>query len=293
MIRDLLVKHKIMFYDKKDNYLVRCLNPEHEDRNPSMWIHKETGRFICFSCGIKGGYRSLRKLLGEEVLDEPSDALQVKTSILISQLMNLYKYQEPIEVPKPTHYARVINEYRGISPEVLRQFNVFISNTEEFQGRIWVPISDRGKTIGFIGRSTVEGLNPKYMFLPRHINLKNVIFGIDSVPHQTVILTEGIFDMLKLRTFGINEACCIFGTHFGPERVATLLANDINVVITMLDGDAAGKRGAEKAKAIINRLAPHILVETVYLAPNTDPGDLTKEQAFEVLAESKVYRMKS
>ena len=35
---------------KGKDYVVSCLNPEHDDKNPSMRIDQITGIFNCFSC---------------------------------------------------------------------------------------------------------------------------------------------------------------------------------------------------------------------------------------------------
>ena len=51
---DILQERKLEFKVSGRDYLVRCLNPEHEDRNPSMRIDNITGIFNCFSCGYKG-----------------------------------------------------------------------------------------------------------------------------------------------------------------------------------------------------------------------------------------------
>ena len=48
---DILQERKLEFKVSGRDYLVRCLNPEHEDRNPSMRIDNITGIFNCFSCG--------------------------------------------------------------------------------------------------------------------------------------------------------------------------------------------------------------------------------------------------
>ena len=34
--------------------VISCLNPEHDDTNPSMRVDRVTGIFHCFSCGYKG-----------------------------------------------------------------------------------------------------------------------------------------------------------------------------------------------------------------------------------------------
>ena len=53
-VEELLLSKDISFIPKGKDFLVRCLNPEHEDRNPSMRVDQITGIFNCFSCGYKG-----------------------------------------------------------------------------------------------------------------------------------------------------------------------------------------------------------------------------------------------
>ena len=53
-VDEVLHKHKIVFRNQGADYVVACLNPEHDDSNPSMRIDKITGIFHCFSCGFKG-----------------------------------------------------------------------------------------------------------------------------------------------------------------------------------------------------------------------------------------------
>jgi DNA primase len=53
---------KAIVKDKLEEYLAKkgintkknfsCLNPNHEDKNPSMAYHEETKRVKCFACGV-------------------------------------------------------------------------------------------------------------------------------------------------------------------------------------------------------------------------------------------------
>ena len=51
-VEELLVEEKIAFKQSPADFVVHCLNPEHDDSNPSMRIDKITGVFNCFSCGL-------------------------------------------------------------------------------------------------------------------------------------------------------------------------------------------------------------------------------------------------
>ena len=42
---------------------MRCVNPAHNDRNPSASINLQTGRFNCFACGLSGDVYDLAHTL--------------------------------------------------------------------------------------------------------------------------------------------------------------------------------------------------------------------------------------
>ena len=51
-VEELIQKKKIPYRLQGADIVVGCLNPEHDDSNPSMRIDKITGIFHCFSCGF-------------------------------------------------------------------------------------------------------------------------------------------------------------------------------------------------------------------------------------------------
>ena len=91
---DILQERKLEFKVSGRDYLVRCLNPEHEDRNPSMRIDNITGIFNCFSCGYKG---NIFKLFGA-----PSNFLDIKRQQLVDAIEE--KRSSSIGLPYKTRY---------------------------------------------------------------------------------------------------------------------------------------------------------------------------------------------
>ena len=58
----------------REGYRLRCLNPNHDDHTPSMYVNESKGVFYCFGCGWGG---SLIKLV-EELLGVPrKEAVEV------------------------------------------------------------------------------------------------------------------------------------------------------------------------------------------------------------------------
>ena len=53
-VEELLVHQGLLFKPSGNDFLVSCLNPDHEDTNPSMRIDRVLGIFNCLSCGYKG-----------------------------------------------------------------------------------------------------------------------------------------------------------------------------------------------------------------------------------------------
>ena len=52
-VLDIINKNNLGFSVSGRDYLIKCLNPDHEDSNPSFRVDKVTGVAHCFSCGFK------------------------------------------------------------------------------------------------------------------------------------------------------------------------------------------------------------------------------------------------
>ena len=62
-VSDFVEKNFDKYRDSNDNYITHC--PFHDDKTPSLSIHKQNGYFLCFSCGEKGSFSKLRSKLGD------------------------------------------------------------------------------------------------------------------------------------------------------------------------------------------------------------------------------------
>ena len=115
MIDDILEQRGIKYFPKGNDYLVHCLNPEHDDSNPSMRIDKVTGVFQCFSCGYKG---SILALFNERI-----NHLQVRKELFKQKLIE--KRAESIGLSFPFNYIPYVGNWRNIRPETYRKFEAF------------------------------------------------------------------------------------------------------------------------------------------------------------------------
>ena len=228
-VEELLQSRGISYIPKGKDFVVRCLNPDHDDKNPSMRVDQIDGRFNCFACEFKG---NLFSLYGEKF-----GGLQVKRDIVTKKIRE--KRAESIGLTFPTNYMPYVGNWRNISPKTYAKFEAFEHTGKDYTSRINFPIRDiSGKIVAFQGRHT-GGDTPKYLFTPPGANLP--LFPQVSPRQGDIILVEGIFDMLNLHDKGIQNAVCCFGTNnINEDKLAILSMQGVSRITIFFDGDEAG-----------------------------------------------------
>ncbi len=264
---DILQERKLDFKVSGRDFLVGCLNPDHEDKNPSMRIDNITGIFNCFSCGFKG---NIFKLFGA-----PSNLLDIKRQRLMDSIEE--KRSSSVGLPFPKGYTPYIGNWRNIRPETYKHFDAFLHHETQFVGRVVFPIRDiTGKIVAFNGRHMTLSEKIKYMIYPPHATLPLYPASIKPIKGR-IILVEGIFDMVNLFDKGLSNAICCFGTNnVDIDKLSILKMQDIMGVDIVFDGDDPGQRAAENVKILAERVG--LITRNVNLGQNIDPGSLVDQQ---------------
>ena len=122
---------------------------------------------------------------------------------------------------------------------------------DRFRDRIMFPIRDRrGRVTGFGGRAMGDA-QPKYMNSPetRVFHKGRELYGLFELgrgrPKQCV-LVEGYMDVIGLAQHKVSGAVATLGTSVTPQQLTRLFGVAPGVVFCF-DGDAAGRRAAERA----------------------------------------------
>ena len=269
-VLELIQKNGLAFTVSGRDYLIKCLNPEHEDSNPSFRVDKISGVAHCFSCGFK---TNIFKFFG--VFTNP---VPIKIAALKEKLFELKTSGIGLELPAGhTPYTR---SFRGISAQTLRHFGAFYTNSvEKLQDRIVFPIVDiTGKTVVYVARHTMSNGNPRYVNYPSGVKIPVFPSHLPS-GYSSMVLVEGIFDMLNLYDKGLENVVCAFGTNtLQNETKSKLLpfkAQGITHIYLLFDGDEAGRKAAQILKPLIE--SEGFIVETINLPDDTDPGELSTE----------------
>lgn len=262
-VEQVLDERSIRYFHSGKDLKIKCLNPDHEDQNPSMRVDRVLGIFHCFSCGYKGNLFQHYNVETSKV-----GILREKLKRKIDNIRS-----SGVGLSMPEDYTLYKRDWRGISAETYEHFNAFSSIDQRFAGRVNFPITDASsRIIGFIGRDETGTLSTKYMFTPSGVKLP--LFPLANPIQGRVILVEGIFDVLNLYDKGLTNAICCFGVNnFTQEKFDLLRVSGVSGIDLLFDADDAGKQAVNRVKKLVGDFP----LKTVTLKSG-DPGDLNLKQ---------------
>ena len=284
----LLDEKGIDYKSQGRDYIVKCLNPEHDDSNPSMRIDKISGLFGCFSCGFGGDIFDYYNINKEKFIDIKIGEIKEKIQNLLAQK----------SIPMPLDAVSFKSDFRGIKGSTYELFGAFTTDTlRGMEGRLVFPITDiQGNIIAFQGRYMYSDLDPKYRFYPEHTTVQ--FHPIIPKPiDNSIILVEGIFDMINLWDKGLYNAVTSFGINLGnikkkqkkagvADRFNVFKLQGIETVWIMYDGDERGKKAAEGLKDTLKDSRKYF-VDTIDLEDGMDPGEFTSDDVIKL--KDKLY----
>jgi DNA primase len=161
---------------------------------------------------------------------------------------------------------------------------------DRFRDRLMFPIRDsQGRVIGFGGRQMGEGEGPKYLNSPESevYQKSRALYGIyearDALRHaETVLLVEGYVDVIALHQAGVPHAVATCGTALTAEQ-ARMIRRHAPEVVTVFDGDAAGKRAAARSFPIF--IEAGIWAKGLTLPEGDDPDTFVRAHGADALKE--------
>lgn len=274
--KELLETKHIQYLPRGADLVVRCWNPKHEDRNPSMRIDSISGVFNCLSCGFRGNV---------------FEHFGVKTNFLDRKRLGLkskiqLKLAENVGLTIPENAVIFNRNWRGIRGETFEQFEAFEHSDKQHIGRVVFPIrAISNKIVGFVGRHLTANHNPKYLISPTGAKLP-LYPANPSLIHGRIILVEGILDMINLHDKGLTNAVCAFGTRKltkGKQETADKLnllkVRGVTGIDILFDGDEAGQKAAAEIKGLCESLEFDVRSDFI---EDRDPGELTASEVIEL-----------
>jgi len=245
-------------YQIKGNEIVTtCLNPEHNDKNPSYSINYIKGSSYCFSCGYS---ISAPKLLG---IKQDDDMLRTSKYLGLSRQ---WESEEVVQIPEitlPPIDFMITESIRGIPKEILMELGVYYCSHGRYKGRLILPVKDAyGALLGFDARIYAHQDRPnvipelpqaKYL-RPTTMKTSNTLYPLDYLHKHpelglgSIVLTEGIFDAISYIALGV-PALCNFGLGSpSVEKVSHIVGLGCQEITSGFDFDYPGISGWQKIK---------------------------------------------
>ena len=171
----------------------------------------------------------------------PSASTRKATATFLSLPSNEFTSKERKYLTKRNFDADFLHEKYGI---------VGGGITGRWKFRIIIPIYYKGRLVSWTARSILSKDELKQLDIPRYKNLsieesvinpKDIFFNLDNCTKDSVVLTEGSFDVMR---FGDNFICSL-GTQLTQAQIR-LLSERFNKVYIMFDNEPEAQEKARK-----------------------------------------------
>jgi 5S rRNA maturation endonuclease (ribonuclease M5) len=312
-------------YDINGGWLkVNCpiAHSTHEDKddtNPSCGISiNDDGPSIvhCFTCGTRTladvlhvlywtkGFDSkiFRVYLENEVLNEESS----EHECIYHDGFAKPKKEQPVVVPdeifqtfEPVDQARDYLEGRGIDVEVARKHGLmYLRKHITPKGGVWenaivCPIRDTDFKTYWIHFRSIDSKR-FWHGKPEHFGV-NIEWGRDDSwfaieflnRNEPIILVEGVFDCLRLKTLGVEN---VIAAHGGLGKNSPKLNRILDIYPKILyTGFDADKAGRQFREAVRRRATCEVIDLDWSKAGIKDPGELKSKQDLLTVLQTETY----
>lgn len=180
---------------------------------------------------------------------------------------------------------------RGISDETCQKYQcgtLSYNTFPQLNGRSIFPIFNlKNNIIGFAGRSLDDKYTPKWKILGVKSNfIYNHKVAAKSIKEKdSIIIVEGISDLLALSECGIDNSLCLFGVSLSSSIINYLVGLNIDKVIIATNNDTKHNVGQDAAIKIQRKLKSYFDNVEIRLPIFKDIGDMlieNKEQINEI-----------
>lgn len=283
-----ILEAKNIKYKKTNNpaeILIKCTNPDHSDNDPSLSFNIEKNLFKCWSCGFAGGLQKFLQSIGITTKIHIQNKQEYKIKKLKDKLQHI---KEGDEIRMPFNIEPCQGPFKDIPLAILKEFKAFKTVEYGLEDYICIPVYQFGKLRFIEGRHRMRdpSQKPKYMRCPMGVSVSKIVFPLDKVKSNHIILVEGMFDMLNMWRHGYHNTLCIFGTsNFGIEKAKILDRVGVTSATVLMDGDEPGYRAASVIARFLDSrsIAPNV----IRLDAGKDPGVLTREELNNLIPKDK------
>ena len=271
--------------DKGTEIVLTCVNKDHSngcEQNPDAHINLDSskapfGWYHCFACGLSSSFVGFIQHYFECSYDYAKEWLIKNYGILAEEKILM---DNPIDLRKKqaTYLDEsVLDQYQNWTPYFLKR-RISREVCENFKLRydpkyrqVIFPVYDIKGRLKMLAKRSIDS---KIFYLDK--NQEKEVYGLNIVQKNninTVLITEGPFDMLSGWTHGIPTVATL--GNISDYQIAQINSSCITTLYLGFDNDTYGQKFADLLK---NRLDKRILLIDVALPKNKkDLNDLTDD----------------
>lgn len=277
-------------------YLGHCPHPKHNDSDASFRINTKTNTWCCYGCHSDkknkndGNYGSdciaFVEWMNEGKMSWIDCIKYLADKIGMPLPVEKHKKQFDTNYKLMNKYSREMTdealEYlydRDISDNEIQQWKIGFDRNEQ---RIVFPLIDSYKnTLGFNKRlicKETKGISKKYIHSSDSEIFKksNYLYGMHDIDNSFdyIILSEGVFDVILARKYGLKNTICALGTSLSETQIDVLAKQNKEVIIAY-DSDAKGIATMKKVMPLLE--SKGISAKLLILPEGKDLADMSMQ----------------
>ena len=274
-LHEIVTDSGISYKENRISFIFNCPRCYKRDK---LYIRKEDGRFICWFCADREGFRGKPEYALSELLAESYKSIKLKlygddiveATVHWEPLIRDFfgdedpideEAFEPVMVKWPIGFfpidhhkslmgAQYLAEERGIPIEIAMEYGVMFS--PEFK-RVYFPVEHNGILVGWQGRYVSHTMAYWHEKQERNVTITKILSS-SGIPRSNcvmfsgrlrgsahAILAEGPVDSIKAHLCGGNIAT--MGKVVTPEQINVIRNSGIHKIYMGLDPDAAEEVG--------------------------------------------------
>jgi DNA primase len=284
--------NEVLDEPKKTNYSNlqfswNCIECDEGRGKGNLEVNLEKHLFHCWSCGISGPLGKLfddygnKKLKKTYLLIRPEEfKLEEKKKSILRLPQGFVKVSEATPVYPPHKEAFNYLKSRGITDEICEKYNIGLTTTGDYQGRIIIPSYDKDDRLNyFIARSWNPKARMKYKNPP--CEKDQIIFNENRIDwEKDIFLCEGVFDSIFL-----PNSIPMLGKFMSDLLFSTLYDKVKGNITICLDNDAW--TNSLELYHILNGGSLYKRIKLIKLPDSSDIADLRGE-----IKEEYYYQIK-
>lgn len=173
---------------------------------------------------------------------------------------------------------------RGVSYEVFENFGLGVSTASSpvpyhlINFPIFPTFDINNNYVGYGVRPGLGGMKYNIQGFQKNKQLYGIHVAKEHIINKdSVIITEGYFDVLLAHTYGYNNTVSCFGSSLSKEQILILGSYTQNFQLA-LDSDRSGTQGSDKATKLIKKIFPSANVSYILVQPYKDFADYITAQ---------------